>query len=84
MNLPCPQKISCECIDSPFENLSSELPDSTRYVKQVWKSPNCREICVSAISQEDADICALLLAEECVSGGALVGNDPLTACVNCP
>lgn len=79
MNTPCPKRTDCECIDSPFENLTSELPDvAPRFVRQTWVPTNpdknitfgmqytaCRGLCISYVSQEEADECARNMAMEC-------------------
>lgn len=77
MNNPCPKRTDCECIDSPYENLTSEGLDVTRYVRQTWvpipvtDGPNsnnytaCRGLCISYVSQEEADECARNMAMEC-------------------
>lgn len=85
MQTPCPQVADCVCDENPFENLSSELPDMFRYVRQYWASATCRSLVYSFISQADADAKARQLAEICDSPtGQLFGNDPLTLTLECP
>lgn len=59
---PCVQKHTCECIDDPVANLSAEGYDQRRYIGRVyspvWQGGCCDAVCVSFISQADADLCA--------------------------
>lgn len=71
MNIPCPDCQPCELVNQPYTNLSSEGPDHIRYITTIWPNPTprqprqtweklwCEGMCVSDISQEDADLCAL-------------------------
>lgn len=63
---------------NPFVNLSSEEPDSDEFIGrryvygppplgQTWYSIGCIGFCISDVSQEDANLCALQQATECVS-----------------
>lgn len=67
-HLHCNFKIDCPGTDSPFANISSESPDvpiftpSCRvgcfFSPDVYYSDKCELLCVSFVSQEDADLCA--------------------------
>ncbi len=68
----------CEqCTLDPWLNLSSEDPDHDRSIAinhfvnrpplgSTWRSNGCLRICVSEVSQDEADDCALLQATLCV------------------
>lgn len=77
MNMPCDRKITCPCLDEPIANFSSEEPDTLRWLAPnyyyeapplgfTWTAAGCLQYCESAISQEDANDCALRLAQQCV------------------
>lgn len=86
MNLPCPNSIACDCVENPFQNLSSELPDCFQFHSQWWASQYCHSIASSCISQADADAKAYqdaILCEGDQSGSAWACNDPLTVCADC-
>jgi hypothetical protein len=91
MNAPCPNKTDCDCIDSPFENLTSEGLDVSRYVRQTWiptdppsdRYEACRGLCVSYVSQEEADECARNLAMICASDTVFY-NSERTVSASCP
>lgn len=85
----CPIFVPCQpCPDGdPSFNISAELPDLERFFSIVhfydtpplggsWQSAGCVQICSSTISQEDADLCALRLAQQCTWGGP--GGSPST------
>jgi hypothetical protein len=84
-NILCPTKIDCACDDNPFANLSAEAPDprlffSTAFVQLLpplgtaWNAISCTSVCESGVSQQAADLCATLQAEECVVGGFTTGG----------
>lgn len=80
----CPTRLDCICDENPFQNLSIEAPDRRRFYKQFWASRGCRYLCISEISQEDADNCARFQALLCTTDNQpLVGNDPITITVTC-
>jgi len=65
------------CTDDPWLNLSSEDPDRDRklgikhFTKRpplgwVYEETGCDRICVSEVSQEEADDCALAQAQACL------------------
>jgi hypothetical protein len=65
------------CTDDPWLNLSAEEPDHDRifsikhYVERPplgweFRSTGCVRICVSTVSQEEADDCALASAKQCL------------------
>lgn len=69
--IPCPIRADCLGTDTPFANLSSEAPDYDQFIGfnwgwgnnrpplgSYWLSTGCLGTCVSAESQEDADLCA--------------------------
>ena len=45
MNQPCAIKFDCPCINSPFENLTSEAPDFIRYTRQFWRPTPENKLC---------------------------------------
>jgi hypothetical protein len=80
MNIPCAIAVK-ECFpcadNTPFANFSAEAPDFDRFfsVFTFEDSPplgdlffqiGCRVVCYSAISQADADLCALRAAQQCL------------------
>lgn len=91
-NFPCPEKISCDCSDSPFANLTSENPDQEVFLGDNygwsyyfpnlgsnWTRNSCLGICSSLVSQADADLCAALNNILCAvddSGVCADGNCP--------
>lgn len=68
----CDQLINCECTNFPVSNYSSEDPDHQIFIGLAfdwggaqdpplggsWNGRYCTGVCVSTISQEDADLCA--------------------------
>jgi hypothetical protein len=79
MNIPCNLVLkSClPCNDDPIANLSAEAPDVDVFtgfndyfgkppVGTLYAQIGCKRICYSEVSQEEADECALLQAQECV------------------
>lgn len=87
---PC--KSRSLCIDGPLANLSSELEDVPkspgRFISLVpppldedWESNGCLGLCVSTISQEDADLCAQRQALLCIWPNV---NEPQSCTINCP
>lgn len=76
--IPCDNKITCDCNDSPFVNLSSEAPDQPSFfsIGYAYATPplgytfdrtNCAALCESVTSQEAANLCAYLAALQCVT-----------------
>lgn len=77
-NIPCPDKIDCQCADgSPFRNLSSEAPDVRTFLSVgfaaiipplgfEWDVASCRGVCRSTVSQQAADLCAAQAADTCI------------------
>lgn len=95
---PCPDKFPCfgpSPNDSPLSNYSSESPDPSFFIGRwhsttvprigtVWTAASCYGTCTSTISQEEADLCAQLLAFMCVDdsgGGTHPPGDP--PCFDC-
>lgn len=87
--LPCPICNPCEEATPPYTNLSAELPDTERFIginfgptfpppiNTTWFAWGCIGICISHISQADADACAARQAVECtVIGGPPPGPGP--------
>jgi len=76
---PCNEFIDCECSDNPFINTSAEAPDpnlffARRYFPNIpslnvddswYQRSTCLGVCESAISQQDADDCALRDSQLC-------------------
>jgi hypothetical protein len=80
MNIPCPTALKqcAPCLDDPSANLSAEAPDHQVWVGpririippplgRIFAQPACLGICWSEFSQEDAEACALLAAELCIT-----------------
>jgi len=77
-NIPCPDKIDCQCADgSPFRNLSSEAPDVPTFLGidfaafipplgYQWDVNTCYGVCRSTVSQQAADLCAAEAAQICL------------------
>lgn len=101
MNRFCPNKITCPGSDSPIANLSAEANDGPNFVSQQprysgngfpeYVAEGCVAPCVSFVSQEDADLCALLQAYLCVNQpddeptiDPVVYNDMQVASSECP
>lgn len=73
----CQQRITCECVDDPISNFSSEGADVIKYrslgffngvprLGWTWAQLGCVGLCESTVSQEDADDCARRQQQECV------------------
>lgn len=76
--IPCPNQVDCPGSDFPISNYSSEGPEQTPqffslYFPQAWDRFGCLSLCVSDVSQEAADLCAI--AQE-----ALCGTTPPRFC----
>jgi hypothetical protein len=87
--IPCCSKIQCPDqgvfnldYDTPFANLSSELPDQDIFVGlnfgwdnnqpplgSNWTANSCLGVCTSIVSQQDADDCAARENLFCLNGG---------------
>lgn len=103
---PCDNAIACPCDENPLFNISSENPDpftffarrffpNVPYINDppgVFVAPSCGQSCTSAISQEDADACALREAVLCVQpppppdvgDPMLFGNRAISCSAECP
>lgn len=77
-------------VEFPYANLSSEQPDRQSWIGEEygfrwwpppigsnWTSSHCLGVCVSYISQEDADLCALI-------NNLLCNEKDQGTCTNCP
>lgn len=88
-NIPCDQVISCPGSDNPISNWSSEAPDGKFYFgynwgwgvgfndpqsDESWDHNSCLGLCISYVSQEDADLCAARAQLQCMSG-PVIGDD---------
>lgn len=77
MNRFCPNKITCPGSDSPIANLSAEANDGPSFRSQQpryggngfpeYVKEGCVADCISFVSQEDADLCAMRQAYLCVN-----------------
>ena len=89
MNIPCllANKECLPCRDDPIANLSAEAPDRDVFIGfndyfgnpplgKLFAQIGCKRICYSEVSQEEADDCALLQAQECVWVSWPEGPDP--------
>ena len=87
MIIPCALALhEClPCNDDPIRNITAEAPDVDVFIgfrDFKWNPPlgvtyfqlACKAICFSEVSQEEADLCALRSAEECVYDG---GDPPV-------
>jgi hypothetical protein len=93
MNILCPNKAICIEDANSLGNYSSEDPDrelfrSTYFPNQIWDGDNdvftaCYGLCISTISQADADLCAQNLAKIC-EANKLFGNEAYTCYRTCP
>lgn len=68
--IPCPNKIDCPGSDFPITNYSSEGPEQVPKFPSIqfpdrWDKMGCLSLCVSEISQNDADLCALAQEAAC-------------------
>lgn len=100
-------KACLPCDDDPIRNLSAEAADREIFVANVVDKFNwnlgdtfvqfwCKGICISEISQDDADLCAARNAAECVLDGGtgstgsgstpimLFGNTQQSCTIPCP
>lgn len=86
MNNPCLSRVICECSENPFSNLSAEAPDVDRFfalfhfagdppLGDSFSQASCLTVCESTVSQEDADLCALRQAQQCVWDNPGFGGD---------
>jgi len=65
MNMPCSNRITCPP-DSPFSNYTSEpIEPITLWTATYYGANGCVRTCTSTISQEDANLCALLESVQC-------------------
>jgi hypothetical protein len=70
MNFPCPVRTDCPCDDGPLANFTAEAPDRNIFFPRIpygFPSPAANALepwsgfypgCASAVSQDDADLCA--------------------------
>lgn len=74
----CDIVINCDCAENPFANLSAEQPEPYVFVSphvilrnpplgKTFQQLGCKRWCYSAISQADADACAVAQATECAT-----------------
>jgi hypothetical protein len=93
MPFPCDQKVLCPD-DEALANLTSEGLDGPTFVRVIngvitpriglnWDQTGCLGVCVSLISQEDADLCAQRQLAFC-NGTEIFFNTPQSCTVNCP
>ncbi len=93
MNIPCPYNAPCIDDANSLGNFSSEEPDqelfrSSYFPNQIWDGDQdiwtaCFGLCVSFISQEDADLCAQNNARIC-ERNQQYGNEVYTCSKVCP
>lgn len=100
---PCPNVLDCECVDFPIRNFTAEGPEPPFIgvvvvrprprLNEEWESAACKSFCLSDVSQQDADDCALRNAQFCVTppceppqvcGPQLVCSDPMVGTYPCP
>lgn len=87
MLMPCPNHSLCIDPQNPSSNFSSEDPDRFEYFGQnwsftdplihsQWQASSCKGQCTSDISQEDADLCAMRLAQtDCTDTNKFYNTD---------
>lgn len=88
MIIPCDLALSrcLPCDDDPIRNITAEAPDVDVFIgfrDFKWNPPlgvtyfqlGCKNICFSEVSQEEANLCALQGAEDCVYDG---GTPPVS------
>lgn len=68
--IPCTYAINCDGSDFPITNYSAEAPEQVPTFTSLtfpegWDKMGCLKLCVSEISQADADLCALSQAAQC-------------------
>lgn len=68
--IPCTYAINCDGSDFPITNYSAEGPEqvptfTSLVFPENWDKMGCLKLCVSEISQADADLCALAQAAQC-------------------
>lgn len=79
-NIPCANKISCLCDANPLQGVDSSAADVPQFLRVGYASlvpplgtsfdrVMCAAPCESPASQQAADLCGNLLAEECVTSG---------------
>lgn len=80
MNIPCDSGYAnCPCVDLPFGNYSAEAPDRQIWfgwyfgnplfrprLGSNWRRSSCLGMCISDISQAQADLCAVLAGIQCL------------------
>lgn len=89
MNLPCPDSTLCLLVNPPYDNLSCEPPDRKIFIcdscvpgppdpplGSIWTSSSCLGVCVSDVSQEEANQCAYNNNLSCLYDNP--GDDPNT------
>lgn len=87
IHVNCPPVLANLEYDSPLANFSSEAPDQDLFIGvntgwnlnlpplgSFWTSQGCLSICESAISQQDADLCAARQEIACTINGGLTGS----------
>jgi hypothetical protein len=93
MPFPCDNKVLCPD-DEALANLTSESLDGPTFVRVIngvitpplgsnWDQTGCLGVCVSLVSQEDADLCALRQQAFC-NGTEVFLNAAQSCTVNCP
>lgn len=86
--IPCPNSIKecLPCLDDPIRNISAEDPDVDRFIgvnnffltdvplNHSFRQSACKKFCYSEVSQDEADDCARLAAQECVYDDVFPGG----------
>lgn len=68
--IPCTHAINCPGSDFPISNFSSEGPEQvpqfySLVFPESWDKQGCLSLCISEVSQEAANLCALAQAASC-------------------
>lgn len=91
MEIPCPNKIDCPGSDFPISNYSAEGPEQVPTYNSLvfpsrWDKFGCLSLCVSEVSQNDADLCALAQEAACQPdpppGGVFCNTEQICSCVS--
>lgn len=77
--IQCPNRITCPGTDFPITNYSSEGPEQVPLFRSLvfpesWDKQGCLSLCISDVSQDEADLCALTQAAACNPPTICVGD----------
>src|SRR6185369_14109642 len=83
--IPCTFKEDCIGSDFPITNYSSEGPEQVQqffslYFPPSWEKPGCLSLCVSEVSQNSAELCALAQEASCGTTGIFCSTAQTCSC----